>query len=369
MDNLVLVDPHSDDFMLTPLLYKIFKRKALHKYKYIINEMLDNNKKIKIYLSYESSSFPDKIFKKLPNFIKHLIVKIDFYFWRKINNIFCYELIHDLDNKDVFFFGYKKSQLIYDERFNKCKNIFFHLSHYHTFPKMKCPTEKLLEKIVFCFDNNILNNKYFKKRFPWYTKDLEIITFQISKKFFNSPNILNKENKCCITGTYHSYNKVEADWGIYNRNQCTLHPLRHELAQIKLAGHINSKLSLFKKNSIVNLKNIRQSKYFDFDIVEFYSNYKYACIPAEGTGAIAIGSLEAMARGCKLFLTTEETLGLNINQCVYNNYNGSAEDLLSKIEYCINSYEKIDTQVIINTANNFNEENLRRKFINVIKKY
>lgn len=372
MKKLVLVDPHSTDQMFTPLMFKIFGRKALRKYSYIPTCILSENKNIPIYLSYNSSSLPARIFEKLPFFLRKIIVDIEIKIWKKINDGVDFEITHNLTDKKVFFFGHKKSNLISDERFKDTEVTFIHLSHYHGFASKPVPSLELQNKIVFCFDNDIKEHTFFKSKFSWYKKDIEVVTFEVQERFFSVDIEVERMKKCCITGTYHSYDKQEMDWGIYNRNFTTLHPVRHELALKKLPNHIDSKLSLFRKPDLIKFKlnDIGQSKYFSFDIAEYYSKYSYACIPGEGTGAIGIGSLEAMASGCKVFLTDIEAKGLKFPTNSYIAYENT-EDLLSKIEYAINniSIGKIDRDNFRNIAKGFNHNSLIEKFDCIIKRY
>lgn len=372
MNDLILVDPHSNDFMFVPLMFKIFGRKSLLKYLYIPKSIIMKRNKIQIYLSYESSSFPERFFKKLPFFLRKIIVDLEIIIWKRINEEYKFEILKSVENKKVFYFGHKKSYLFSHQNLSKAKIIFVHLSHYHGYKQYEFKS-LIKDKINFCFDNDISNNSYFKSKFPWYNKKILIMPFQIQERFFKTDIDNERLNKCCITGTYHSYSKSEADWGIYNNNCTTLHPVRHQLANMNLPSYIDSKLSLFKKPDLIKFKlnDVKQKKYFSFDIAEYYSKYNYACVPGEGTGAIGIGSLEAMAAGCKVFLTNNEVKGLDIPSDLYVGYN-SINDLLDKIENSIESNSKINKDIKFKIRESiipFKEENLMKKFKEIIESY
>mgnify|MGYP000635599666 CR=1 FL=1 len=68
---LALYNPHSQDFIFKPILAK---RKALCKYGYIRDVLLDNKEFISIYIDYtESSIIPMKFLERLPLFLRKFL--------------------------------------------------------------------------------------------------------------------------------------------------------------------------------------------------------------------------------------------------------------------------------------------------------
>lgn len=333
---LVLLDPHVDDTIYKPLSYWMLKKRPFKKYSYI-NDAITKNQELTIHFTYNYSSFPKRITNKLPQFIKRIIIQIEIFLWKKINKIKFKEINESKIEKDkhnAFVFG-KRKEGILALRGNKFNKVYYHLSHYHGLDKIEA---HLAQNVFFCADNNIKNHKYFKNKFSWYNKEIIIVPFFAESRFKN----LNKErlNSCAVTGTYHDINKKEIDFGIYNsKGNTTLHPLRYDIAQSDIEGLV-SRLSLFEKKDLFK----KQKKYFSFDIVEFYNSHKYALIPGEGNGLIAIGSLESYASGCDIFLTEWEASGL-FDENEYFKYNGELNDFIKKFKSVRNKRYELNSPI------------------------
>ena len=229
-----------------------------------------------------------------------------------------------------------------------------HLSHYHAFPLINQPERN---NLFCCADNDISDFPYFKNKFPWYNNlPFYVVPFVVDDRF----EVCNqdKEFKCCITGTYHDIPRNKIDFGIYNSNgNSTLHPLRFELSNYN-HDLINKRLTLFGYKDPLS----KQKDYFKFNIVDFYNQHQYALVPGEGNGLIAIGSLEALNCGCKIFLTPWEAKGL-FDDSEYVSYDGSLKDFIHKLEFLIRADEK---NIIDNakTISKFKKDELILRFKN-----
>ncbi len=333
----VLVDPHAEDFIFCPVSFWFARRRALKKYEYISRSLL-NNDVLQVYISGEVSSLPNGFFNRMPRTIKKIILWGEIKIWRILNRKWTHKInfVKSLRRKNVFLFGYKKSELFKHEAFLHAQKIICHLSHYHTFTVTN-HSSSIAEKLIFAFDNDVGEHHYFKKKFPWYYKRIIIIPFEVKERFYEKALVAEKDKieKCGVTGTYHDFDVSKVDFGILFENKSTLHPLRLEMAtKDQINDLFDSKLALYKSGSglVKKLIGAKQKKYFEFDIVSFYANHRGCVIPGEGTGAIAIGSLEAMASGCHVYLTEWEVKGLNLCSAGYSLYDGTYEGLLTCIK-------------------------------------
>ena len=85
---LALYNPHSQDFIFKPISFILAKRKALCKYGYIRDVLLDNKEFISIYIDYtESSIIPMKFLERLPLFLRKFFINIELFFWIRVNNL------------------------------------------------------------------------------------------------------------------------------------------------------------------------------------------------------------------------------------------------------------------------------------------
>ena len=308
---IIYLNPHVADFTYCPLSFKFARRRPLKKYEYLDKIFFDNL----YYLDSKSStSLPNFIYKNIFSFFLKPFRFIERKYWEKINNRKLKLLKKNLlDNVRIFIFGYKISKDVLDFLIkNNYKNtLYIHLSHYHTFSIEKKYFDGL--NIKLCFDNDISKNDYFKKKFPFYHQKLIILPFQIKERFFvkNVESQSIRTSRIAATGTYHKFppNIIDIKYEEFS----TLHPMRLAVAlkNFKLKHFINI-MSEYKSSSLFSLLG-GQRKYMALDIVKLYQNSSHSFIGAEGTGAIAIGTLESMAAGCIPIISREESEGLLFN--------------------------------------------------------
>lgn len=103
-----------------------------------------------------------------------------------------------------------------------------------------------------------------------------------------------------------------------------------------------------------------QKKYFSFNMVEKFNDYKIAVVGEEIMGIPGIGFVEAMACGCAYIGQTKgyyEDYGM-IEGVHYIGYDGSKEDLIAKLEY----WEKPENQDALEEIANAGYEFVRKNF-------
>ena len=144
-------------------------------------------------------------------------------------------------------------------------------------------------------------------KFKNYFKSIVVIPFYVKDEFFQYKLKGEREDKVLITGTYHNIevNQSTFDFGIYNSigNLC-LHPDRFKALSLSNNSMIEFRVSEYGKK--VN----KQKDYFKVPFSDLYKTFRFAYVPGEGTGLIAIGTLEAYCSGCKVFILQTELKGL-----------------------------------------------------------
>lgn len=358
---LFIVDPHIDDFIYKPLTYFLVKKRAFNKYRYISELISKVGSQSGFYFTNEHSSIPDRYTKFFPTWALKILIRIEVNLWLKINGLSNVGILYPNNfkgNINFFAFGYKKFKTLLDLSSKlKSSTVYIHLSHYHTFSQSKIDLS-LNPNIVLCADNDISNTKYFKDRFNYQYK-IRIVTFFVRSSFFNNSFNEIRFNKCCSTGSYHNIPRSKQDFGIYNSdgNSC-LHPLRYDLAKF-VDSNLDSMLTLYG----TNVRSALQKEYLMFDLPLFYSQYNFAVIPGEGNGLIAIGSLEALASGCMVFLTKDELSGLKLTSNRVIIYDGTLIDLQMKINQAIknNIFSRMQND---DSINQYTYEYLAANFLN-----
>jgi hypothetical protein len=340
MKRLFFIDPHVADFVYVPFFWHLRGKKALRKYKYFKELTSAKDLKLIFLISGYSSSLPNRLFKKIPKFLKRIILFYEIRFWAKLNKVsnsdFHYLSHSDTDKyfecDDLFFsFGYKifDSLVSLSLKMDDRVKMFIHISHYHTFPKLDLTKNR---NIYLCADNDCVMSDYFQNKFYGYNREVLVLPFFVRSEFKNYNGNDDKNNKVIITGSYHNIPISSSffDFGIYNRlgNLC-LHPDRFNLLEYRTDEDLEMLLSEYGN------KTNNQSLYFKEPFYKLYQKFKYAYIPGEGTGLIGIGTLEAYSSGCIVFCKKNEIKGLgmpNGNLILVDD----SEDFIKKMRQVIN---------------------------------
>ncbi len=320
-----ILNPHIIDFVAEPVLYKLAKRRALKKYGYLISESIKKYGLVNILVDSATSGFiPMQVYVKLPYLLRLMLSKIEISWWKKRNNFtdavkVFYKPSQIEDKKKLIFFAYKHYKNA-KELAKTCAHFqtcVAHLSHYHNDTKLLSEALKHIENIRLAADVNIVDNLYFKKSFSWYNKPIFILPFAVEDRFIEKENWQQRKNKALSVGTFHfleeSYlsGKAPELKDFYESTKAkALHPLRRAIFEQKDAlteqvDCMNSPYIETKKgNSFWKFfapKNMfaGQKKYFSFNIVDKFNEYKYAIVGEElMTGLPGIGTFEALACGC-----------------------------------------------------------------------
>ena len=321
----IFLNPHVADFCYRPVSFVVARRRALCKYAY-----LDQQFGKTLFFTPGATSLPGSWSAKFSDFVKRPFSVSEARVWSRINERPLRPITADvLSDNNVFLFGYKTGpETLEFLRKRGFKNrVFLHLSHYHTF-KISREYFKDLD-VVLLFDTDISDHPYFRKRFPDYKRSVQIIPFQIGNRFF-AQDTQAKLPRIAVTGTYHRLPNGALDIDL--NGTATLHPSRLAFAERDIQHeHVANHLSLFKSQSMLSVFR-GQSKYMKFDIAELYKTSSHAFVGVEGTGAIAIGTLEAMAAGCIPFVTGAELRGALFDPAdAMIEYYGDIDDLCNKI--------------------------------------
>lgn len=388
---IIFYNPHVDDFLSGPLQFRLLRRRALKKYGFLIAEAIKKEEQINICYDHSCSGLiPEGIFRYLPNFIRFLFTFFEFRMWMKANKLAKHinvVKIKDLDvnNHVLLAFSYKSATGMFNGRlalFRRCKAVVFHLSHYFISTKLKSNNIAKLKNAFLAGDSDFTSNSYFKYHFGWYDKEFLVLPFAVEDRFKVKKEFSERKEKAVATGTFHDLTKEPKGW-LYEdfleaTNSSTYHPIRKSIymSASQLSQTIDSKISYYKdygaKNFslVTNPLKVSQKSYFSIDIVDLYNDYQFAIIGEEVTGAPAIGTLEAMACGCVVFVMPEFYSGYNlIEGRDYVAYDGSIEDLTAKIEGLeIKNAIKISKNGALVVQKSFSESVMRDTWIARLKK-
>jgi hypothetical protein len=378
---LVIHNPHT-------LWYKktvgsvISGTRSVDKYEPFFNYLYYNNSKVYVFL--DNSSFTKFSFRYT------IPVLFNFYLWLIINrlSLLKFKIILDsnkLKKDDVLFtFLYenftnetgvfKVNRKIINSRFEKmsCLKV-IHLSHYGYNSKLGATNCRLIGVDYFVAESNLfINSPFFRENFNWYQKDVLVLPFVPGERFIVKKMFKDRKNIAVATGTLTSAISDPVFFDFFKSN--ILQPMRSTIfenseflknqvdCKISKVKHLVRNKSAYFEHVILKIRSYARLFYFllnskDFkyysndrdyfksDIVETYNDYKMFVNPEEIIGLPGIGFVEGMACGAVYIGKVDKMysdLGM-IEGIHYIGYDGSLEDLKSKIEYYQNNQSELET--------------------------
>ena len=377
--NITYLNPHADDFCAAPISFKLAKRRALKKYGYLLNEPIKRGQSVDVLIDGTLSSLiPHNIFDCLPKLLRFFILRIEIYYWLKLNNFENKIKIHyspeSITDKSVLYmFSYKNCTGSFAKRIAGIESFnlkIINLSHYMIRTREKGQNCAKLTNVVFTSEADVSNHRFFI-RFFGSNRDVIALPFMVEERFKLIKILSGREKKCATTGSFHAL-EYERPREFYKdfRSYFGLdyyHPLRKAIydSQDRLEEYFISKISPYREAGrlgrffkFLQKFDLSQKKYFSFNIVDFYNSCIFANIGEEAHGLPAVGAFEAMACGC--ILIGEEAYYKNIGMVAgkhYLTHDGHLEDVLDVVKNNRDNIKKLNN--ISNGAIDYVENNCR----------
>ena len=346
----VFVNLHGNEFLLKTLNKYIFKQSVAIKHKYILDYLLSRDDiEVCSYINRRGLSLSYSTrnrFLQSFRFIEHYIAM-----WKNgIPQKKVTVLKHESDIRhDDIVIVYQLFEAQFD--FKKRPDAFIALSQLHFTVDQADAMAKLDPDLMY--NESDMQKRFiaFDKYFGWFRKQYLVIPFVFAERFKVVKPFAERQNKAVSVGTvtYPSYIRQ------YYGTNC-LQPARKQVydnaEELKpwvdcfnsdfLADdkpyNVSKKVGPIRK--IINRLHDkfflgRQKKYYSFDMVEKFNDYKMCVVGEEITGLPGIGFVEGMASGCAYIGQTVgyyEDYGMK-EGVHYIGYDGSLDDLKAKISY------------------------------------
>ncbi len=368
-----ILNPHRDDFIWEPLYFSFIKRRALKKYNYLA-DLYEESTHVKIAINDVCSGIiPQSILTLLPKGIRRWLIRIEFRKWKRLNNIKDNKDFVWLDNnlvvgKNDELFLFQLSNIIYIEKLRltlqKFQSVYVHLSHYYLRPKEISAVFSTLINVHFCGDSDVSNHDFFKKYFSWNKNKFCITPFYVADRFNASTSFAERAKKIITTGTFHPIEEYPSSSYLHTELHVTaFHNNRRNVFenQINTTSFITCLNTPWKQSEaawyvkLMSSVKVAQKKYFQINIVEEYNKHQFALIGEEICGFPGIGSFEAMACGCVVFLKPNTLVGILDNTNAYVSIDDNTE--INEALINIDSAKLID---ISNKAIDFVNTHLRK---------
>lgn len=333
--------------------------------------------------------------RKSNRFNKLFIIKIvsffEIYFWCLLNKINPLKQkiifnINKLDSKNDLLFGFGALTNVFFDS-NKIKKSLFklfkgkkiiHLNHYFLDTKNLSKNLNIIKPDLYLSEADLSKNDYFKHFFN--NKKVYILPYVLRDRYVLKKKFKNRKNICLALGTSTVFDAsdIYKDFCVFFKTN-TLQPMRNEIYinKNKITKFIDNYVYFGKSSlntsflkKIFNLKKV--NKYFSFDVVLKFNNYKMFVSPEELIGVPSINFIEGMGCGCAYFGLKDFYKDLGLTDGVnYIAYDGSLEDLTNKIEYYQKHNKKLE-KIAKNgydlVRKNFNKDLVVEKFLSDMEK-
>lgn len=364
---IIFHNPHETNLFKTPLNFFLAKRKSVKKYEHLIDFFFEKDGVLYVYV--DSYNLINR--SGLNYFLPKLF---GFYLWAVLNrfNPFRIKVITDISkitSSDVIFtyiypnFTNQKAnlsnrRLLLNKSFEETKALkIIHFTHFNYNSKYASQNLKKVNFDLIIAENDLMNNSpYFQQHFNWYNKHFLVLPFVPKDRFKNITPFSARKNKAIATGTITL--PMDDDF-VQFFGHSDLHPMRNLIYKQRdnIAEYIDSLISPIIEEEENGKTSDRQKKYFSFDIVQKYNEYKMFIVPEEISGLPGIGFVEGMKCG-SVFIGKECKMysDLGLISCVhYIGYDGTLVDLINKISYyqsrpleleqiAINGYSYVDSE-------------------------
>lgn len=387
MQRIIFVNLHGNEFLVKTLNKIIFKQSVAIKHKYLLDYLLKcENIEVCTFLNNKSFSLSYTHANKIPKWL----VKLEHKYCMKKNGI---------SNKSITILT-KEEQIKKDDiliiynyytnqySFTKRPECLIAVSHIH-FNTSNADRMKLINPEIIYNEANFSHGSIIYDHFyNWFKKDFYVIPFVYSERFKNTKPFSQRQNKCFSTGTVTYMHNITPFYG----NPCA-QPTRKQIMSHKdeLINYVdcyncdylentedgllkgNNYFSRLYNNIYAKLFSGRQKKYFSFNMVERFNDYKMCLIGEEIMGIPGVGFVEGMACGCAFIGQNKgfyEDYGM-VEGVHYIGYDGSIKDLKNKIEYYQMSEHQEELEKIAKCGcdfvrNNFCGDKVAKKLIDHI---
>ena len=367
---IVFVNLHGNEFLVKTLNKYIFKQSVAIKHKYFLDYLLSRDdveicsyiNKRGLSLSYTTRNRILQSFR----FLEHRIVM------KKngipLDKVKVLKSEKDIRHDDmVILYQFFDPQFDFKER----PDSFIAVSQLH-FVVGSAQAEKRLDPYLM-FNESNLQKRFigFDEYFGWFNKQYLVIPFVFADRFKVVKPFGERQNKAVSVGTvtypgylvkYYGHNCLQpARKQVYDHAKeltpwvdCFNSDYLEDDKKINVKEKDNVLKKTFKRLHDKFFTG-HQKKYYSFDMVEKFNDYKMCVVGEEITGLPGIGFVEGMACGCAYVGQTVgyyEDYGMK-EGVHYIGYDGTLDDLKAKISYYQQPEHQQELETIAKTGCEF----------------
>lgn len=380
MQRIIFVNLHANEFLLKPLSKYIWKQSCAFKHKYFLEYLL-NNPDIEVCNYISKDGFT--LIKSFPELLMKLIRPLRFWENRIVmrKNGIPRKKVKVVKKKDIqpddIVIGYRNISLSDMEQINAFKAVC--MLHFHGELSDSERIQKANPNILFNESDLGKCSEIFQRYYGWYKGKFLVHPFVAAPRFKRIKPFAERENRCFSTGTI-TY-KLHPEFLEVYGDSCD-QPTRKQIlvnkeelkpwvacynsdyledADMKKYLPTDGFFTHYRK-VYYNLRHGgQQKKYFSFDMVEKFNEFKMCLVGEEILGVPGIGFVEGMACGCAYIGQTTgfyEDYGMRAG-VHYIGYDGTLEDLKAKISYYQQPEHQEELERIANAGYEFAQSHFR----------
>ena len=327
-----------------------FKRIGTEKYGYLLDFYINRDNIVYVFL--DNLNF----YQKKHRYFRAFLTLCNFYFWICYNrmNPFKFKILNacELKTEDfLFFFAYgnldekwmdgSRKHVLLDVLKNlRCQKV-VHLTHFYSNAMNISEACAEVGIDLFVAENNLYkNSKFFQKAFSWYDRNVYCLPFFGQSRFVSFKPFEDRLNLAIASGTLTLGVDDLEYLSFFNSSE--VHPMRRIIYEKRdeLLGVLDCNISPIMERR----GDFSQKNYFGVNIVDLFNKYRMFVVPEEQCGLPGISFVEGMLCG-SVFIGIEDAMYRDLNLIDglnYIAYDGSLDDLVSKIKYYQNDYELLE---------------------------
>lgn len=382
MQRIVFVNLHANEFLVKTLNKYIWKQSCAFKHKYFLEYLL-NNPDVEVCNYINPDGFT--LARSLPKSIMWFMRKLRFWENRIVmrKNGISRKLIRVIKKKDIrpddIVIGYRHvpcslTDMADIKAFKAISMIHFHGERSDSDLIKNAKPDVLFNECDLGRFSDI-----FKKYYGWYKGKFLVHPFVAAPRFKRIKPFAERENRCFSTGTI-TY-KLHPEFLEVYSDSCD-QPTRKQIlankdelepwvacynsdyledADMKKYLPTDGFFTHYRKVYYNMRHSGQQKKYFSFDMVEKFNDFKMCLVGEEILGVPGIGFVEGMACGCAYIgqkLGYYEDYGMQ-EGVHYIGYDGTLEDLKNKISYYQQPDHQDELERIANAGYEFAQTHFR----------
>lgn len=366
---IIFVNLHGNEFLVKTLDKIVFKRSVAMKHKYLLDYLLQNNDyEVCTFLNNKPGTLSYSQGGKFPKWW----CKLEHKYVMKKNGIDASKITiltkeSELKKDDILIiYNYYANQYAFDKR----PDCFIAVSHIH-FNTSNAEKLKALNPDACYNEANFSHgSKIYNYFYSWYKNPFITIPFVFGSRFKNLKPFAERQNLCFSTGTVTYMHNITPYYGDPcaqpSRKQIMDH--REELSGLVdcyNSNYAEDDAKMFKKGTgiwtriynayVSKFKASRQKKYYSFNMVEKFNDYKMCLVGEEIMQIPGVGFVEGMACGTAYIgqkVGYYEDFGME-EGVHYIGYDGTIDDLKAKIRYYQMPEHQQELEKIAKTGSEF----------------